>query len=151
MVFEPLIHRTLLDVLLILLVLPLSVTLVITGITYLFARKTSNMKSRIISVAMTSFLVTVFCTGMISGMYEKNTNKDRVAANISKKYDVDEMTFSTPDRSLTPEQSEAQEIKIKSHGQTQTVWLTQDFETSEPTLLDFDNGKPLEDILRNQS
>lgn len=148
MTFEPLIHHTLLDTLLVLVGLPVLVSVVVTGVTYFFARKSPDMKSTVISVAIMSFLVTLFCVGIITGVHDRNANKDAVAANISKKYDVEAMEFSTPDRGLVPEQSEAQEIKVKSHGKTQTVLLTQDAQTSEPTLLDFDNGKPLTDLLR---
>jgi hypothetical protein len=125
------------------------VALAMTGLAYLLLRKSTHpeAKAGIITAGVASLVVTFLGVGMITGTHEKTVNMDRVASNVTKKYDVDQFSFSTPDRNLFPAQTEPQEVKIRHDGKTITAWLKQDFQTSEPTLLDFDSGKPLDNLL----
>lgn len=125
------------------------VALVITGMAYLLLRKSNHpeAKAGIITAGVVTLVVTFLGVGMTTSSYEKTVNMDRVASNVTEKYDVDRFTFSTPDRYLRPAQTEPQEVKVRHDGKTVTVWLKQDLETSEPTLLDFDSGKPLDNLL----
>lgn len=92
-------------------------------------------------------------TGMDSHRYYANI--DTASQNITKKYDVEQVTFPPrpTGRSYSgpinyPEQSGPQPITVKSNGKTRMAILTQNESTSEPTLLDVDSGKPMDDIIR---
>lgn len=129
------------------------VALVMTGLAYLLLRKSTNPEAKvgIITTGIVTLVVTFLGVGMITGTHEKTVNINRVTSNVMKKYDVDRFTFSTPDRNLFPAQTKPQEVKVRHDGKTMTVWLKQDFNTSEPTLLNFDDGKPLDNLLRENN
>lgn len=161
MTFEPLIHHTFLTAFLIPLGWSVLASLVVIGLIYLSARRrgidpsafmdsndSTEGKAALIAVAGMTLLATMLSIGMISGMTSKQHNMDAVFNNVSKKYDVDALEFQESSRSLRPEQSEAQEVNVTSNGKTRPVFLIQDALSSEPTLLDYDSGEPVEDLLR---
>lgn len=150
MMFEPLIQKQWFESLGSDLLWAAIVALVITGLAYLLLRKSTHpeAKAGIITAGVASLIITFLGVGMVTSTHDKTVNIDRVSNNAMKKYDISSFTFSTPDRSLRPAQPEPQEVKVKYQGKTTTVWLKQDVSTSEPTLLDFDSGKPLDEWLR---
>lgn len=78
-------------------------------------------------------------------------NQKVVTENLKQKYAIEEVTFAPQGRGgpkYLPEQTEAQPITIKVHGESRLANLVQDRATAEPTLLNVDTGKPLDDILR---
>ena len=150
MTFEPLIQKQWFESLGSDLLWAVIVALIMTGLAYLLLRKSTHpeAKAGIITAGVASLVVTFLGVGMITGTHDKTVNIDRASANVMKKYDISSFSFSTPDRNLRPAQPEPQEVKVKHQGKTSTVWLKQDVSTSEPTLLDFDSGKPLDDWLK---
>lgn len=80
-------------------------------------------------------------------------NEEIVSKNVSQKYQVEEVIFAPRGRDVPnvayPEQSESQSVTVKTNGKSRLATLTQDRETSEPTLTDVDNGQPMDDILRS--
>lgn len=148
MTFELLTNKTFFESLLSLLAWAVSISAVVTGVTYLFTRKSPNMRTTVISVAVMSFIVTMFVSGMVTSLDTERTNKAKLSNNVILKYDVEEMKFVLPDRYVDPAKTEAQEIKVLSKGKTHVVVLVQDSETYEPTLLDLNTGEPTEDLLR---
>jgi ABC-type microcin C transport system duplicated ATPase subunit YejF len=84
--------------------------------------------------------------------HQIDKNQQIVFSNVTKKYEVEMITFplapAKGPRESYPEQSGPQKIMIQVAGKTRPAILIQDEQTSEPTLTDFDNGKPMDDILR---
>lgn len=73
-------------------------------------------------------------------------NGDHLQYNVRHKYDIQGMTH--VDRGFSEARTDQQRMEITSKGKTRFVWLVQNDKTSEPTLLDYDSRKPIEDLLR---
>lgn len=107
---------------------------------------------------VTSMIMTFFFALILVGswmQYNQIMNNEAiVSSNVSKKYQVETVTFPPkPARGPSenyPEQSKPQPVMIMVAGKTLPAILTQDERTSEPTLRDFDNGQLMDDILRTQ-
>lgn len=98
-----------------------------------------------------AFLVggTIVCLFLFHIQTEEN--KSIVQENLKQKYAIEEVIFAPEKRGLPdylPEQAGPQPVTIKAHGESRLATLIQDQKTSEPTLLNVDTGKPLDDILR---
>lgn len=119
----------------------------------------SNQREDRMAAIVSSMIMTFILALMFVGTWMQNTQIDKnqqiVFSNVSKKYQVEMITFPPPpsrgSRSSYPEQSDPQNIMIKVAGKSRPAILTQNEQTSEPTLIDVDNGKPMDDILRPQS
>jgi hypothetical protein len=100
-----------------------------------------------------AFIFGVLIGGIAVNQVRIAYNESAVRANLSQKYVVEEVVFGPRGRGVPniayPEQSEPQKITIKSDGKSRLAILTQDRETSEPTLTDVDNGQPMDDILKH--
>ena len=150
MTFELLANQSFFESLLSLLSWAVPVSAIVTGVTYLYSRKSPDIRTTVISVAVASFIVTMFVSGMVTALDAERTNEAKLSNNIILKYDVEAMEFVLPDRYVNPAKTEAQEIKVLSEGKIHVVVLVQDAKTYEPTLLDLNTGEPIEDLLRNQ-
>ena len=100
-------------------------------------------------------LFAVLIGGLAVNQVRMAGNENTVKVNLNQKYVVEEVAFGPRGRGVTnvayPEQSEPQPVTIKSEGKSRLAILTQDRETSEPTLTDVDTGLPLDDLLRTPS
>lgn len=103
-----------------------------------------------VAVAIMSVLVTSLAPVFLISSQNRQINTQTVFANISKKYEIQSMEFKTPSKYLYPEQSEAQPVLVQTKDGVRSAFLTQDEKTSEPTLTDADNGKPMDDILKTK-
>lgn len=150
MTFEPLIHQSFFDMLGMVITWAVAVSLSITGVTYIFVRRSSGMIIWMVAVAIMSVLVTSLAPVFLISSQNRQINTQTVFANISKKYEIQSMEFKTPSKYLYPEQSEAQPVLVQTKDGVRSAFLTQDEKTSEPTLTDADNGKPMDDILKTK-
>lgn len=155
MSFEPLIHISVISTVLIVALGAGLATFVIGGLSYMDLRhKKREMTEQLFFTRISvPFIV---CCAVIFACLQTNViakNETIVRTNVSQKYDVQEIQFTSSTgkshyRDYYPEQSQSQPVMIKSRGVTRPANLIQNPETSEPTLLDVDNGKPLDDLLR---
>lgn len=91
----------------------------------------------------------IVCSWMIWTHSEQN--KMTVKENLSQKYAIEEVTFAPTGRGMPdylPEQTKPQPVTIKANGESRLATLVQDRASSEPTLLNVDTGKPLDELLR---
>jgi hypothetical protein len=155
MSFEPLIHVSELHAVLIISLWAGLVTLIIGGLTYIDLRRKNHEMTEELLFSRIS-LPFIICWSVIGlGIQSDQIAKNEaiVFKNVSQKYEVEEIKFAPATstrqyRDYYPEQSEPQPVMIKANGVTRPAILEQDRETSEPTLLDVDNGKSLDGLLR---
>lgn len=108
------------------------------------------MTTWVVAVAVMSLLVTSLCPVFLISSQNRQINTQTVFTNISRKYEIQSMEFKNPSKYLYPEQSKAQPVLVRTKGGVRSAILTQDEATSEPTLTDADNGKPMDDILKTK-
>lgn len=83
---------------------------------------------------------------------DNNTNMEILKQNIAQKYgDQIELTDMgiAPNSKGAPYRAvawQAHEVKIKTDGKTSVAILSQDKDTNEPTLVDFDTKQPLPEL-----
>ena len=149
MTFEPLIHVSLFSAILQSAMWAAIFGLGIGALAFLImlpANKGDRRAGAFTAMSM-SFVFSLLLVGAATQSNLREKNEAILFSNLSQKYGVEEISF-LPRISGFPEQSESQQIMVKSGGKTRPVILIQDEKTSEPTLLNVDTGKPLDELLR---
>lgn len=157
MTFEPLIHISFPNAALLCIMWSALISIFFGVVAWLVMTIGKQRENRMTAI-VTSMIMTFFFALILVGSWMQNTqimnNEAIVSSNVSKKYQVESVTFPPkPARGPSenyPEQSKPQPVMIMVAGKTRPALLTQDEETSEPTLRDFDNGKPMDDILKTK-
>lgn len=157
MTFEPLIHISFPNAILQCVMWSVLISMFFGAVAWLVMTIGKQREERMTAI-VTSMVMTFFFALILVGSWMQNTqivkNEAIVFSNVSKKYQVESVTFPPkPARGPSenyPEQSEPQPVMIMVAGKTRPALLTQDERTSEPTLRDFDNGKPMDDILKTK-
>lgn len=106
----------------------------------------SDFKANLIGATIVAFFAPFIAIFSIMSMTTSYNNSDHLQYNVKQKYNIQGMH--SVDRGFTETQTDPQRVEIMSQGKTRFVWLIQNSETSEPTLLDYDSKKPIEDLLR---
>jgi hypothetical protein len=150
MTFEPLIHVSLFIAILQSAMWAAIIALGIGMMTFLIMLPAKNKGDRYVGALtafIMSFVFSLLCVGAATQGNLREKNEEILFSNLSQKYEVEEISF-LPRISGFPEQSESQQIMVKANGKTRPAILTQNRDTSEPTLTDVDNGQPMDDILK---
>lgn len=158
MTFEPLIHISFLDAILRCIMWSTLISVFFGIVAWLVMTVGKQSREDRTTAFFASMIVALFIALIFVGNWMQNTqidtNEKIVFSNVSKKYQVEKITFPAPPargtRSSYPEQSGPQPVTIVVAGKTRPAILTQNEQTSEPTLRDFDNGKPLDDLLKQK-
>lgn len=157
MTFEPLIHISFPNAILQCIMWSVLISMFFGAVAWLVMTIGKQREERMTAI-ITSMVMTFFFALILVGSWMQHTqivkNEAIVFSNVSKKYQVESVTFApSPARGARdsyPEQSKPQQVMIQVAGKTRPAILTHDERTSEPTLRDFDNGKPMDDILKTR-
>lgn len=111
-------------------------------------------RATVIGSLITGVIVGLGGAAIYSSYEAGNVNTTILQQNITKKYDVETVTFDFTTlkgggHGWTPTQSEPQQVMVKVNGVTHVAILTQNTKTAEPTLIDVDTKKDI--ALRNTS
>lgn len=155
MTFEPLIHISFPNAILQCIMWSVLISIFFGVVAWLVMTIGKQREERMTAI-VTSMIMTFIAAPIFVGSWMQNNqivkNEAIVSSNVSKKYHVETVTFApNPARGARdsyPEQSKPQQVMIQVAGKTRPAILTQDEQTSEPTLRDFDNGQPMDDILK---
>lgn len=149
MTYEPIIYQIYHDASLYGFLWGLGCFLVALPIAYFNFRRDSDFIVNVAATSAGAFIIPFIAVMSIMSMTASSTNHHHLEDNVKQKYNVQGMELARNGRSGgDPTKTDPQEVKILSDGKTRVFWLIQNSETSEPTLLDYDNGKPVEDLLR---
>lgn len=108
--------------------------------------KESENNSGFLAVIIVALFVPFLIIFSIISMKASWDNGQHLQDNVRQKYDIQGMTH--VDRGFSETRTDQQRVEIMSKGKTRFVWLVQNDKTSEPTFLDYDSNKPIEDLLR---
>lgn len=151
MTYEPITYDTFHDAALYGFLWGLGFFIVFWAIAYFTFRRDSEFVTNVAATSVGAFIIPFIAVFYITSMVTSYHNSQHLQDNIMHKYNIEGMAFNgSTNRGSTgdPTKTEAQEVKITSDGKTRLLWLIQNPETSEPTLLNYDTGKPVEDLLR---
>lgn len=157
MTFEPLIRIDLPNAILQCIMWSVLISIFFGAVAWLVMTIGKQREERMTAI-VASMVITLFVSLIFVGSGMQHTqivkNEAIVSSNVSNKYQIESLTFPPkPARGPSenyPEQSKPQPVMIMVAGKTRPAMLAQDEQTSEPTLLDFDNGKPLDDLLKTK-
>lgn len=111
--------------------------------------KESENNSGFLAVVIVALFVPFLIIFSIISMKASWDNGQHLQDNVRQKYDIQGMVH--VDRGFSETRTDQQRMEITSKGKTCFVWLVQNDKTSEPTLLDYDSKKPIEDLLKTHS
>lgn len=122
---------------------------VVFAISYFRFRRDADFVTNVAATSVGAFVIPFIAIFYIVSMAASFHNGQHLQDNVMHKYNVQGMELAHIGRSGgDPAKTDPQEVKILSDGKTRIFWLIQNSATSEPTLLDYDSRKPVEDLLR---
>lgn len=124
-------------------------TVLVTVILCLVSRD-SDMGKAVGIMSIFSFAVVAYISCAVLTFDNAKTNHQIAFQNLSKKYAVESVTYEKSRRGFEPnaDVEDPLNVIIKTQGKSRPAVITQNLQTFEPTLKDFDTGKPLDEILQ---
>lgn len=149
MIFEPFKDLSFFDFLLSALIWGSSGAAIFVAVTFLLFFKDKDIKHAIRMVALFGAGMGVFISGLVVISEAAEHNRNVALSNVSKKYEVESITYQAKGRGVpSPNTEEPLNVIIKVDGKSRPAVITQNLDTHEPTLTDFDTGEPMDDIRR---
>lgn len=124
-------------------------TVLVTVILCLVSRD-GEMGKAVGIMSVFSFVVVAYISCAVLTFDNANNNRKIALHNVSQKYDVESITYEKGYKGSQPDADVENPLNviIKTQGKSRPAVITQNLQTFEPTLKDFDTGQPLDEILR---